>query len=220
MSSPPKPPIIDCEQLHPSILAGDIPAAVEFYVRRLGFRQAFLFGDPPTMAGVNLGNVQVFLEKGTPNPKGSAVYFVIGDADELFEFHRSNGVTIVEPPKDQQYGIRDYSIRDLNGYYLAFGHRLPSSMAEGEPLEIERVDVPVRLEKRLAALLYDLAAHKRMSLSSCLEEILLHTNEPLGDGVASPHTKTTLRHIQELKKKHGIDYDSHASYRFVERDKR
>ena len=31
-----------------------------------------------------------------------------------------------------------------------------------------------------------------------------------------PHTKTTLRHIQQLKKQHGIDYDSHASYRFVE----
>jgi hypothetical protein len=25
------------------------------------------------------------------------------------------------------------------------------------------------------------------------------------------------RYIQELKAKHGIDYDSHASYRFVER---
>ena len=79
------------------------------------------------------------------------------------------------------------------------------------------MDVPVRLEKRLAALLHDLARHKRMSLSSCLEEILLHTNEPLGDGVASPHTARQLRHIQELKVKHGIDYDSHASYRFVER---
>ena len=81
---------------------------------------------------------------------------------------------------------------------------------------IERVDVPVRLEKRLAALLTDLATYKHMTLSSCLEEILLHTNEPLGGGVASPHTKAQLRHIQELKKKHGIDYDSHGSYRFVE----
>jgi hypothetical protein len=89
------------------------------------------------------------------------------------------------------------------------------------------VDVPVRLEKRLAALLHDLAEHKRMSVSSCLEEILLHTCEPFspgeglkalerGDGVASPHTKGTVRYIQELKAKHGIDYDTHASYRFVE----
>ena len=55
-----------------------------------------------------------------------------------------------------------------------------------------------------------------MSLNSCLEEILLLTCRPFGDGVASPHTKRTLNYIQELKKKHGIDYDSHGSYRFVE----
>jgi catechol 2,3-dioxygenase-like lactoylglutathione lyase family enzyme len=54
------------------------------------------------------------------------------------------------------------------------------------------------------------------SVNSCLEEILLHTNEPLGDGVASPHTKRDLDYIQKLKAKHGIDYGSHASYRFVE----
>jgi hypothetical protein len=35
--------------------------------------------------------------------------------------------------------------------------------------------------------------------------------------VASPHTRSQLQHIQQLKKKHGIDYDSHASYRFVEK---
>ena len=81
--------------------------------------------------------------------------------------------------------------------------------------QIDRVDALLRLEKRLAALLYDLAEYKR-SLSSCLEEILLHTNEPSGDGVASPHTKAQLGHIQKLKQKHGIDYDSHASYRFEE----
>jgi hypothetical protein len=56
-----------------------------------------------------------------------------------------------------------------------------------------------------------------MTVTSCLEETLLHTFEPLGDGVASPHTKSDLRHIQVLKQKHGIDYGSHASYRFVEK---
>jgi hypothetical protein len=57
---------------------------------------------------------------------------------------------------------------------------------------------------------------QHMTVSRCLEEILLHTCEPFGIGVASPHTQKTLRYIQELKKKHGIDYDTHASYRFVE----
>jgi hypothetical protein len=99
-------------------------------------------------------------------------------------------------------------VRDLYGYYLSFEHHLFNA---GPPIKIERVDVSVRLEKRLAALLLDLAEHKRMSLNSCLEEMLLHTNEGVG-----PHTQTTLKHIQELKKKHGIDYDSHGSYRFSE----
>jgi catechol 2,3-dioxygenase-like lactoylglutathione lyase family enzyme len=210
-------PNVDCEQLHASLPVSDVLAAADFYTKKLGFWQSFTWGDPPTMAGVNLGDVQIFLEKGTPNPRGCSVYFVVGDADELYEFQRANGVEIVEPPGDRHYGLRDYRVRDLHGYLLAFGHHLPAALAAGPPLAIERVDVPVRLEKRLAALLRDLAEHKHMSLNSCLEEILLHTNEPLGDGVASPHTKRTLRYIQELKKKHGIDYDSHASYRFVEK---
>lgn len=209
----PTVPDVECEQLHTSLPVSDVLAAVEFYTKKLGFWQAFTWGDPPSIAGVNLGRVQIFLEQGTPNPKGCSVYFVVGNADELYDFQRANGVDIVEPPGDRPYGLRDYRIRDLHGYDLAFGHHLFDA---GPPLRIERVDVPVRLEKRLAALLHDLAAYKRMSLSSCLEEILLHTNEPLGDGVASPHTRGQLKYIQALKKKHGIDYDSHGSYRFVE----
>lgn len=206
-----EPPQVECEQLHASLAVSDVAAAVDFYTTRLGFRLGFTWGEPATIAGVNLGQVQIFLERGTPN--SSTVYFVVGDADELYDFHRANGVEVAQPLDDRPYGIRDYTVRDPYGHHLCFGHHLLSA---GEPLPIERVDVPLRLEKRLAALLYDLAAHKRMSLSSCVEEILLHTNEPLGDGVASPHTKRTLAYIQELKKKHGIDYDSHASYRFVE----
>jgi catechol 2,3-dioxygenase-like lactoylglutathione lyase family enzyme len=205
---------VECEQHHASLAVTDIPAAVEFYTKKLGFWVSFTHGDPPEMAGVNLGDVQIFLEKGKPCPDGCAVYFVVGDADGLYEFHRTNGVEVVQAPTDQPYGLRDFRVRDLHGYLLSFGHRIHNT---GPALEIERVDVPVRLEKRLAAALSDLAEHKHMSLSSCLEETLLHTFEPLGDGVASPHTKGDLRFIQQLKKKHGIDYDSHASYRFVER---
>jgi uncharacterized glyoxalase superfamily protein PhnB len=211
-------PKVECERVHPGLPVNEVSAAIEFYTKRLGFTLGFTWPEEgtPTMAGVNLGDVQVFLEQGTPNPAGIAVYFVVGNADELCEAQRANGVEIVEEPGDRPYGLRDYLARDLNGYQLGFGHYIYTG---GEPIEIERVDVPVRLETRLAALLADLAAYKHMSLSSCLEEILLHTNEQIGDtgNVPSPHTKTQLRHIQALKKKHGIDYDSHGSYRFVEK---
>jgi catechol 2,3-dioxygenase-like lactoylglutathione lyase family enzyme len=191
----------------------DILTAVEFYSKKLGFTTAFTWGDPPTFAGVKFDKAQMFLRKGTPNPKGCFVSFMVGDADALYEFHRSQGVELVEPIDDREYGIRDYGVRDLHGYHLSFGHPLLNdpSYNSGPPIKIERVDVPVRLEKRLAALLEDLAKHKRMSVNSCLEEILLHANEGVG-----PHTQATLRQIEELRRKHGIDYDSHGSYRFIE----
>jgi len=209
-----RPLKIDCDRQHPCLAVPDIRAAIDFYTRKLGFSEAFTVGEPPTFAGLNLDKVQIFLAPGNVNTAGCSVCFVVGNADDLFAFHEANGVKIVEPIKDRDYGLRDYAVTDLNGYRLSFGHYI---YTQGEPVPIERVDLPVRIEKRLAGLLQELAAYKRMSLASCLEEILLHTCEPCGDGVASPHTTADLRYIQELKKKHGIAYDCHASYRFVER---
>jgi len=207
----PSPPAVECDQLHAGLAVADLQAAIDFYVTKLGFFPAFQYGEPPNFAGVNLGHVQIFLETGTPTPNGdsAAAYFLVGDVDALYEFHRANGVEVAVPIDDRPYAIRDYTVRDLYGHYLVFGQHL---FNVGPPITIERVDVPVRLEKRLAALLTDLAEHKRMSVNSCLEEMLLHTNDGVG-----PHTKSQLRYIQQLKQKHGIDYDSHGSYRFVEK---
>lgn len=211
----PRRPTVECRFHHTGLPVADVPEAVAYYTDRMGFTLGFTWGEPVSMAGVNLGDAQIFLEQGTPNPDGCNLYFVVGDADELYRFQSGQGVEIVAEPGDRPYGLRDYAVRDLHGYGLSFGHYI---YTVGEPVPIERVDVPVRLEKRLAALLHDLAEHKGLTLSGCLEEILLHTCEPLGDGVASPHTAGQLRHIQELKVKHGIDYDCHASYRFVEEE--
>jgi catechol 2,3-dioxygenase-like lactoylglutathione lyase family enzyme len=209
-------PQVTCDRMHAGLTVGDIKEAVDFYTQKLGFTLGFFWGDPPDMAGVNLGNVSVHLFKGQRNAepeRGARVYFVIENVDELYEFHRSNGVDTLAPPANQVYELRDYLVKDPYGNILGFGQYMMST----EPkLKIERVEVPLRLEKRLAALVKDLAEHKGMNIDSTLEETLLHTFEPYGGGVASPHTQHTLRHIQELKKKHGIDYDCHASYRFEE----
>lgn len=210
MTSPARP-IVHCEQLHAGLAVTDLDAAIDFYVSRLGFDLAFKWGDPPTFAGINFGKVQIFLSKGapTPSPDAASAFFVVDDADALYEFHRANGVEIAQPIADRSWNLRDYVVRDLYGYNLVFGHYI---YTEGPRVYIERVNVPVRLEKRLAALLQDVAGHKRMSVDSVLEEMILHTNEGVG-----PHTKSTLAYIQALKTKHGIDYDCHASYRFEEK---
>jgi catechol 2,3-dioxygenase-like lactoylglutathione lyase family enzyme len=208
MVTNPTSPLIECEKMHVTLPVSDLAAAIEFYVTKLGFRLGFTWGEPAFFAGMTLGQVEIFLKQDMPAPNAGAVVFVVSDADVLYEFHRANGAEVVEEIDDRAYGIRDYAVKDLYGYRLVFGHPIYNV---GPKIRIERVPVPVRLEKRLAGLLADLAEHKRMSVDSCLEEMLLHTNDGVG-----PHTASQLKYIAELKKKHGIDYDSHGSYRFVE----
>ncbi len=66
-------PQVECEKQHPALRVSNIPAAVDFYIKKLGFRLGFTWGEPPEMAGVNLGDVQLFLEQGTPSPEGCPV---------------------------------------------------------------------------------------------------------------------------------------------------
>jgi len=52
MTSPTQPRI-ECEQHHATLSVTDIPAAVDFYTKKLGFWLAFTWGDPPNFAGVS-----------------------------------------------------------------------------------------------------------------------------------------------------------------------
>ena len=74
------------------------------------------------------------------------------------------------------------------------------------------------VQAALLAVLEDLAFHKGMTLSECLEETLLHSFEQTAGGVASPHVPEDFDVIEDLKTRHGLDYDTHATYRFVEED--
>lgn len=207
-------PKIECYQSFPTLQVADIKASLKFYTEQLGFSELFTWGEPVSYAGVGLDKSIIHLAQVKGDRQKSEVNFVIGDADGLYEIHQSKGVRIIVAIDDREYGLRDYGIADLDGNKIGFGHYIYN---QGPSIMIERVEIPVRLERRLAEVLEDLAKHKKMTVSETLEETLLHTFERLGDGVASPHTSSTLNYIAELKKKHGIDYDSHAGYRFKER---
>ncbi|MEM8931380.1 MAG: VOC family protein, partial [Acidobacteriota bacterium] len=192
----------------------DLSAAIEFYTQRLGFSIDFAWGEPPTYAGVRLGRVSVHLTEGERPVSGSKVYFVIDALDPLYAKHATAAVEIVDGPENCPWGMREHAVRDLDGHVLRFGQPIP---VKDPPLAIERAEVTARIESRLAGLLDDLARHKGMTLGECLEEIVLHSFERVGDeGTASPHDRPTFDHLDELKQRHGLDYDTHACYRFVE----
>ncbi len=208
-------PKIHGQWVHPVLQVTNLQETIDFYTQKLGFTVGFRYGEPPTTAGLNLGEAQILAAESPNASPPCHIYFVLQGLNALYEYQRNAGVTITEEPADKPWGLREYTVEDPWGNTIGFGQHVPSK----EPkLQIERRDVPVRLESRLASLLEDLAAYKHMTVSECLEEIILHSFEKTAKGAtASPHTSETFDLLEELKAKHGIDYETHASYRFYEK---
>jgi hypothetical protein len=93
-------------------------------------------------------------------------------------------------------------------------------MAEAGPVSVERVQLGVRMEKRMVKVLKGLAEFNGVTLGQLLERIVLHSFEAVpgqeGEMAASPHGKRALAAIADLKRIYGMDYDTHATYQFRE----
>ncbi|MEX2139047.1 MAG: glyoxalase superfamily protein [Pirellulales bacterium] len=206
---------ISAECVTPILYVKDFVAAKKYYVEKLLFNLAWEWDAPPTFGCVSLDKVEIFLSQGGQGKPGTWLCIFLDDVDGYYDRIKRLGAEVIYGPKDEPWGMREIHVREPNGHVIRFGQGIPSR----EPkLEIKRVPLATRIEKRLAALIEDVARHKDMTLGEMLEETLLHSIEQLPrGGVASPHTAHTHAYIQELRKKHGLDYDCHASYRFVEK---
>lgn len=87
-----------------------------------------------------------------------------------------------------------------------------------EQLRVERVQLGVRMEKRMVKVLKGLAEFDGLTLGQLLEKIVLHSFCPVpgqeGEMSASPHGKKALSAISDLKRIYGMDDDVHATRRF------
>jgi hypothetical protein len=80
------------------------------------------------------------------------------------------------------------------------------------PMEIERIQTGVRIEKRVLKVLKALAELKDLSLGDLLEGIVLHAFE----GKAA-FSKETLKQIGELKKIYNMPLRAGDSHKFKEK---
>ena len=88
------------------------------------------------------------------------------------------------------------------------------------PMTVERVQLGVRMEKRMVKVLKGLAEFEGITLGQLLEKIVLHSFEPVpgdeGESAASPHGKRALAAIADLKRIYGMTFDMHAARQFAE----
>ena len=80
-----------------------------------------------------------------------------------------------------------------------------------KPTPIERVQIGVRMEKRMVKVLKGLAEYHDLTLGDLLEGMVLHAFES-----RLPFHEESLRKIAQLKEVYGMRYGVEASHRLTE----
>ncbi|HEY2548920.1 MAG TPA: VOC family protein [Candidatus Acidoferrum sp.] len=117
--------------ISPSFIVRNVPAALSFYCKMLGFEIEFQEPDQePFFAIVHRDGAMIFLKaigvEPLPNCKRHPwvpwdAYASVRDPDALAAEFAARGVTFSKPLQDTHDGLRGFEVEDVDGYVLFFG---------------------------------------------------------------------------------------------------
>jgi len=117
--------------ISPTLAVRNMKQTIQFYRDSLGFQMGMAFpdADNPEYADLSKDGMVIMLIPakdvgiGTKQKLGIGVnlYMQIdGDIDEYYNQLTKKGAGIVVDIKDEPFGIRDFTVEDINGYKLTF----------------------------------------------------------------------------------------------------
>ena len=117
--------------ISPTLAVRNMKQTIEFYKNSLGFNMGLAFPDADNPEYVDLSKDGMYLMfipaenvgigSGEKLGVGVNIYMQIdGDIDEYYNELKSKGANIVADIKDEPYGIRDFTVEDIDGYKLTF----------------------------------------------------------------------------------------------------
>jgi uncharacterized glyoxalase superfamily protein PhnB len=128
--------------IFPALRYKDGHAAIDWLVRAFGFEKHVVFDGPGgsvAHAELRFGSSAFGLSAGghpsDDNPwtrVRQGVYAFVTDVDAMHDRARAAGADIALPPKDQDYGARDFSVWDLERHLWSFG-TYDMAAGPGEP---------------------------------------------------------------------------------------
>ena len=109
----------------PVIATSDVAATVQYFERTLGFKQQWVWGDPPVYAGIRAGGALLYV---THDPELAStiqdrrlspdIFLWVSDIESAYAQHRASNAQITEALTERPWGVRQYVIREPNGYLL------------------------------------------------------------------------------------------------------
>lgn len=105
----------------PELPVADVELAQAHYRDKLGFEIGWLYPDKE-IGAVSRGDVAIFFRKREP-PFEPAIHWVFADdIDASYEELKSLGAKIVDPLETKSWGLRQFTVEDLDGNLFYFHH--------------------------------------------------------------------------------------------------
>jgi catechol 2,3-dioxygenase-like lactoylglutathione lyase family enzyme len=127
--TPSKPTLLAAE---PQLFAADIGASCEFYTKKLGFKIAFTYGEPPFYGQVFRDGARLNLRH-LDEPAMDTMLraredllsasITVDDIKPLFLEFQAAGVAFAQTLKTEPWGARTFSVRDPDGNLILFAGR-------------------------------------------------------------------------------------------------
>ena len=108
------------EGISPLFPVSDVGAALAFYCERLGFEVGWTWSEPPTLANVCRGDIDITLALEPSKAGAGEAYVYLSGVDDYYAELRARGVAVGELD-DRTYGMRDFALVDPDGNRLVFG---------------------------------------------------------------------------------------------------
>ena len=118
----------------PVLAVNDVNETIKYWHQILGFPVKWTWGEPPVHGAVSWH--KAFIQF-THNPelaklsKGNSVWIRLRHIESLYNFHKKKNTEIVAPLENKPWGMAQYTLRELNGYFIHFA----APMAEREKSE-------------------------------------------------------------------------------------
>jgi len=105
----------------PELPVVDVERAQEHYRDALGFEIGWLYPDK-TIGSVSRGEAVIFFRR-RELPFEPAIHWVFAeDIDATYEEMKSLGADIVDPLEKKPWGLRQFTVKDLDGNLFYFHH--------------------------------------------------------------------------------------------------
>lgn len=112
------------EMITPILYSSDIEKSINYFVDQLAFESKWMWDQPPTFGGVNMGDISIFFCKEGQGQPGTWLAIKVDNVDAYYENIKARGAKILHPPEDQEWFLREMLVQTPDEHIIRFGHSI------------------------------------------------------------------------------------------------